>query len=235
MKSAFLKMAVAAGLISAPLTLAAPAKADVLVSFWSISTPGIATNATGTPAGLADASFVYTGALNWFNPPPQNGPDPLADLVGTFLDPNSIVNYTSPSGHIGSAALFAATSMSASGYTYASFFQITGLYTAAGPVTATVSHDDGFSMTVNGLSVFSNAPPTSEVTDTFGLAAGTHPFVIDYVAANGSPSVFNFDANVTFTTGVPEASTWAMMILGFFGVGFMAYRRKGNQSGIRLA
>jgi hypothetical protein len=25
---------------------------------------------------------------------------------------------------------------------------------------------------------------------------------------------------------VPEPSTWAMMILGFFGVGFMAYRRK---------
>jgi hypothetical protein len=27
---------------------------------------------------------------------------------------------------------------------------------------------------------------------------------------------------------VPEPSTWAMMILGFFGVGFMAYRRKGQ-------
>ena len=29
-------------------------------------------------------------------------------------------------------------------------------------------------------------------------------------------------------TAVPEASTWAMMILGFMGVGFMAYRRKSN-------
>ena len=28
--------------------------------------------------------------------------------------------------------------------------------------------------------------------------------------------------------GVPEPSTWAMMILGFFGVGFMAYRRKSQ-------
>jgi hypothetical protein len=37
-----------------------------------------------------------------------------------------------------------------------------------------------------------------------------------------------------FTVGVeaavPEASTWAMMILGLFGVGFMAYRRKSNPS-----
>jgi hypothetical protein len=27
---------------------------------------------------------------------------------------------------------------------------------------------------------------------------------------------------------VPEPSTWAMMILGFVGVGFMAYRRKAK-------
>ena len=36
------------------------------------------------------------------------------------------------------------------------------------------------------------------------------------------------------TTAVPEASTWAMLILGFAGVGFMAYRRKG-QGTLRLA
>jgi hypothetical protein len=29
-------------------------------------------------------------------------------------------------------------------------------------------------------------------------------------------------------SAVPEASTWAMMILGFAGVGFMAYRRKSS-------
>ena len=33
---------------------------------------------------------------------------------------------------------------------------------------------------------------------------------------------------------VPEASTWAMMILGFVGVGFMAYRRK-NSAAFRFA
>ena len=38
----------------------------------------------------------------------------------------------------------------------------------------------------------------------------------------------------TITPAVPEPSTWAMMILGFMGVGFMAYRRKNTQS-FRLA
>jgi hypothetical protein len=34
--------------------------------------------------------------------------------------------------------------------------------------------------------------------------------------------------------GVPEPSTWAMMILGFVGVGFMAYRRKKNAAAFRF-
>jgi len=29
-------------------------------------------------------------------------------------------------------------------------------------------------------------------------------------------------------SGVPEPSTWAMMLLGFAGIGFMAYRRKSK-------
>ena len=28
--------------------------------------------------------------------------------------------------------------------------------------------------------------------------------------------------------GVPEPSTWAMVVLGFAGIGFMAYRRKSK-------
>jgi hypothetical protein len=50
----------------------------------------------------------------------------------------------------------------------------------------------------------------------------------------------SYDANTTFngtysiTAAVPESSTWAMMILGFFGVGFMAYRRKRNGPALRL-
>jgi PEP-CTERM motif-containing protein len=45
-------------------------------------------------------------------------------------------------------------------------------------------------------------------------------------------------ANTGFAGGVapavPEPSTWAMMIVGFCGIGFMAYRRSG-QSRFRLA
>lgn len=55
------------------------------------------------------------------------------------------------------------------------------------------------------------------------------------IAFNNSNTtdVFGFD-NFTVglaaqvAPGVPEPSTWAMMILGFAGVGFMAYRRKAK-------
>ena len=41
-------------------------------------------------------------------------------------------------------------------------------------------------------------------------------------------------SNVSFSQSAPEPSTWAMMILGFCGVGFLAYRRKSKAS-FRLA
>ena len=34
--------------------------------------------------------------------------------------------------------------------------------------------------------------------------------------------------SLTVTSAVPEPATWAMMVLGFAGIGFMAYRRKSK-------
>lgn len=41
--------------------------------------------------------------------------------------------------------------------------------------------------------------------------------------------------SVEIAAAVPEPSTWAMMILGFAGVGFMAYRRRNQVAGLRVA
>jgi hypothetical protein len=60
-------------------------------------------------------------------------------------------------------------------------------------------------------------------TDSFG-----YYFAADLIrlsnGATGSVAAANF------TAAVPEPSTWAMMILGFAGVGFMAYRRKNKMA-----
>jgi hypothetical protein len=46
---------------------------------------------------------------------------------------------------------------------------------------------------------------------------------------------FNMTFSLTGVDAVPEPSTWAMMILGFAGVGFMAYRRRQNGPALRVA
>jgi hypothetical protein len=45
----------------------------------------------------------------------------------------------------------------------------------------------------------------------------------------------DFSVAITSVGGVPEPSTWAMLLLGFAGIGFIAYRRKQNRSQLRLA
>jgi hypothetical protein len=70
------------------------------------------------------------------------------------------------------------------------------------------------------------APGTSSNQFFFG-ATEASVFTLYLVDSAG------FTAQVV--EGVPEPSTWAMMILGFCGIGFITYRRKQNGPALRLA
>jgi hypothetical protein len=61
--------------------------------------------------------------------------------------------------------------------------------------------------------------------------------LLDARPASGPEPFENFYIdNLSFgVSAVPEPSTWAMMMLGFFGVGAMAYRKKKYASSFRLA
>ena len=48
---------------------------------------------------------------------------------------------------------------------------------------------------------------------------------IFYADRERTGAQLDVSADVALTAAVPEPSTWAMMILGFFGVGSLAYRR----------
>jgi hypothetical protein len=95
--------------------------------------------------------------------------------------------------------------------------------------------------TLQGLGPFTlNGVTVSDLH--FGLASGSNGTYNsatgewdnpDPTGNGGITSTLNFYAD--FTAAVPEPSTWAMMILGFAGVGFMAYRRRSNGPAFRLA
>ncbi|MBR0995646.1 hypothetical protein JQ580_33575 [Bradyrhizobium japonicum] len=56
------------------------------------------------------------------------------------------------------------------------------------------------------------------------------------VSFNNSPAQDAFETANFSVSAVPEASTWAMMITGFFGIGFLAYRgRRQSNAAFRLA
>jgi hypothetical protein len=50
---------------------------------------------------------------------------------------------------------------------------------------------------------------------------------------------YNFNAGLVTgfnaVAAVPEPSTWAMMVLGFAGVGFMTHRRRSQSSALTVA
>jgi PEP-CTERM motif len=64
------------------------------------------------------------------------------------------------------------------------------------------------------------------------FSAGTYSLSVMGDILSGSPADFAFrlDGGTILTTAVPEPSTWAMMMLGFAGVGLVAYRRRSRSS-----
>jgi hypothetical protein len=79
------------------------------------------------------------------------------------------------------------------------------------------------------------------VTGPFVVGTNTLHFIVNNTntGITGGPTPNNhaalyFEGTVSFdaVAPVPEPSTWAMMLLGFAGVGFMAYRRKSKPASV---
>jgi hypothetical protein len=106
-----------------------------------------------------------------------------------------------------------------------------------------------FAVATNGIAATSASRSANGDLITFslsGLSGPNHtgnlqlftnaPFFADPIAIfqDSAGGVFSLDiTGPSNTPSVPEPSTWAMMILGFAGVGFMAYRRRN--SALRVA
>ena len=97
-----------------------------------------------------------------------------------------------------------------------------------------IGHEDGttldFHISGTGLTLASFAADTTGSFFTADVAGTGTSIVNGQVVRN--TGIIDFTLQ---TSAVPEPSTWAMMILGFFGVGFLAYRRKSQGGHFRLA
>jgi hypothetical protein len=137
---------------------------------------------------------------------------------------------------------------------------VTGSVTFAAPLGANLSFasetPEAFSFTAGSLTVTNATEASNSVfqfsTDAagqitawniqvFNTNGGGDIFIQDSAlagvgdqAALGESFAVNNKPGEWMTAAVPEPSTWAMMILGFVGLGFMAYRRKSSGA-LRLA
>jgi hypothetical protein len=166
-------------------------------------------NVIATGFGTVDTTDLLAGS---------NGLSPAA-VVGSNafigIGAGSETSYVSISGpsSFGSGGLLNASSSSGSvfGINGAGRFVILPVGYASGSF---ISGTDQF----NGATIAGLGLTPGTYTYTFGTGQDADSVVV----------------NIGNVSAVPEASTWAMMLLGFMGVGFMAYRRKNSYNTITI-
>jgi fibro-slime domain-containing protein len=149
------------------------------------------------------------------------GPDGLP-VESTPGDPQSLpINYPSnffPNGSSGSDT---------SGFVTA-VYKGTFVTPAGGSVTFNLGSDDDAWVFLNGKLAVDNGgiqPYGTAPTTISGLNPGTNTVEIFFDDRHTVQAALTFSADVAINSGVPEASTWAMMLCGFTGLGFAAFRQ----------
>src|SRR5262249_28147872 len=85
-----------------------------------------------------------------------------------------------------------------------------------------------------GASTLSNLPNGNREFTALDIGSAGLTWITLY-SSDGFSQIKQFEiSGVTPVAAVPEPSTWALMVLGFAGVGFMAYRRR-NQTTFNIA
>jgi hypothetical protein len=197
--------------------------------------PILSDNFDSLAAGAPTQNWLGDGTFTPVPSSPSINPQtPSVDLVGNLNGPaffanlafsgNSIdLDGSTGNGNVPAGEITSALLTSPIGFTVT--FELAGNLRGAFPQTTVVS--------LGGQSV-TFAPSASQgYTLETAFFTSTSGF-LDFQDLPSSDQQGNLIDNVTVTAGVPEASTWAMMILGFLGVGFTAYRRKAKPS-FRLA
>lgn len=162
-------------------------------------------NVTGS--GASNALFLNAGKINGpYNSAPQEG----GGVSQTFTTTGGLATFSAD---------------------IAAFYTRTSGASGLGLMSVLL---DGVVMDSFDFGDVNSGPATlrGELDFTQMLAAGNHTISLQatrlFAPARGVDSQYFDNVSLDVTTAVPEPATWAMMMLGFAGVGFMVYRRKAK-------
>jgi hypothetical protein len=209
------KLLLSAALLAA---IASPARATLQIEVFDNG--ALIDNVTGITTGAAsltanDANFANITIAAQGSPILPN-----ADLSSVTLDASAAAGFT------GSHTLtvdILQSDISGRGNTL-STFTVNGLTNDPGPTTESTFADGGLlaSHTFPVALLDGSAGPFSAATGPF--TSDETQFAIDFTAPRQS-----FGGSIQLTTGVPEPSTWALMLLGFGLLGFVGVRSRASR------
>jgi choice-of-anchor C domain-containing protein len=155
------------------------------------------------------------------------------DYIGSYWQAGAGSRSLDMSGNV-AGTIASQTLSTTAGVLYLGSFMIAG-NTDGGPAVKTLGFSiDGVAQPVVTFdSTGDSRTNMGWTTEAFSFI-GTGSDTIQFESLTATPFGPALD-NVSVTAAVPEPSTWAMMILGFMGVGFMAYGRKQREQSLRLA
>jgi hypothetical protein len=175
--------------------------------------------------GLASSSSAHaTILLSLIDPPMQTSTVDLTFTATSTFTTLSVAGYNLPAFEF---ALDNSVTLAGGG---PNLLSQTWAFTPAASGTDAGQSNDGAS--VNDLSF---GGVTAGSYDTFSQTFTTTPgssyvYTFDFIAVGSGPSGFMVSENVA--SGVPEASTWAMTLVGIAGLGFAAHRRATRKGGV---
>jgi hypothetical protein len=178
-----------------------------------------------TPGLLAVGKRVYGGSASGPGLPTGGGNN---FFLATFKSPTSSVEVIPNMDHLG--ASYDGYQYSIWGWNGSSYVSLYDTLTVAGagePFTIGSSTGTApwrVNNVVTPSAINPGGSPGYEAFFKFGSAYSTYAIGVSSFAITSN----NDQELSAVLTGVPEPSTWALMALGFAGLGFAAYRRKSQ-------
>jgi hypothetical protein len=176
--------------------------------------PGWTTVVSSANTGVGPAVYWLNTANNYGLTPPPGGGSYFLDLTGE--------------GDAGLAGV-SQTVATGVGNTYSLSFYLGSSTQYGTPDGITVS-SNALASPATFISTTTTPNNNQWELETISLVATSNETTITLDGSSGVSYIGLGDVSLDLVSvaAVPEPSTWAMMMLGFAGVGFMAYRRKSK-------